>query len=163
MITVSLISLCHGVGTITDCEAATRLSLSRWRTSTRYLLGEQTGDDERARRDQVANAIVETLTPVLRRYAQPQLEDERRADLVRVCRKAEQLGLLLLAQPAEWMVDWEAETPKGTTGRDGRRKAPPTGQGMVVFPALIKVTDDAARLIQPRRVVVQQIRADSVR
>lgn len=100
---------------------------------------------------------------MVRRYAQPQHEEERRADLVRVCRKAEQLGMLLLAQPAEWMVDWEAEAPKETTGRDGRRKAPPKGQGMVVFPALVKVTDDAARIIQPRRVVIPQTRADTVR
>lgn len=100
---------------------------------------------------------------MLGRYAQPQYEDERRADLLRVCGKAEQLGLLLLAQPAEWMFDWEAGASKETSGRDGRRKAPPAGHAMVVFPALIKVTDDAARLIQPRRTVIPQVRTDTIR
>ncbi|ETN36338.1 uncharacterized protein HMPREF1541_08615 [Cyphellophora europaea CBS 101466] len=130
-----------------------RLSTSRWRTSTGYLLGDRQSPEDQAARDEAIQKIIQTLNPILQPFADPKHEDTRQADLVFICRKAEQLGMILLAQPAEWMFDWTSD-PEPVSKEPGR--CPVTSRPFVVFPALVKVTDKSARVIEPPQIVLSQ-------
>lgn len=76
--------------------------------------------------------------------------------------------MTLLAQPAEWMFDWalveaaddHAEREPRGRGRGGRG-LPNGSRAFVVFPALVKVTDKSARIIQPRQTVLRETRSQA--
>jgi hypothetical protein len=83
---------------------------------------------------------MQRLNSLLIPMAAHQYEAQRQDDLTRVCKKAAQLGRVLLSQPAEWMFDWASPADRST---------------LVIAPALVKLTDESGRLIEPARVVLQ--------
>lgn len=129
-----------------DKRVATRVALSRWRTSTSHLLrtpqDDKTKDEWRA----MAELVVQSINALVQPYANAQLDDERNQDLFRVCNKATQIGMQLFSQPAEWCFDWDLprtstdEKPRLTTDEARSRGR------LVVFPSLIKVTNNSARM-----------------
>jgi hypothetical protein len=94
----------------------------------------------------MAELVVQSINALVQPYANAQLDDERNQDLFRVCNKATQIGMQLFSQPAEWCFDWDVpskstdEKPRLTTDEARSRGR------LVVFPSLIKVTDNSARM-----------------
>ena len=130
---------------------AHQLSLSRWRTSTAYLWRKDRDQEDKARREQSVELIIRNLDEILRPFVHGEADQKRRSDLVRICERAEQLGLLLLSQPATWAFDWSAP-PKS---RSSEGKSQPRRRALVVLPALTRLTDNTARALDRPRPVVE--------
>ena len=127
--------------TRTDRVLATRLALSRWRTSTSHLISNQQSERDKAEWRVTANRVIHNLNRAIQPYADPQYDEDRNKDLSRVCNKVTQVGMQLFSQPAEWMFHWALPAPP-----NGEKSAMNNNRGLVTFPGLVKVTDDSARM-----------------
>lgn len=107
--------------------------------------------EDKARREQSVELIIRNLDEILRPFVHGEADQKRRSDLVRICERAEQLGLLLLSQPATWAFDWSA-LPKS---RSSEGKSQPRRRALVVLPALTRLTDNTARALDRPRPVVE--------
>ena len=135
-------------------SVAHQLSLSRWRTSTAYLWRKDKDPEDKARRDQSVELIIRNLDDILRPFVHAEADQKRRSDLVRICERAEQLGLLLLSQPATWAFEWSS-LPRS---QGNEAKAQPRRQSrkaLVVLPALARLTDNTARALDSPRPVLE--------
>ncbi|KIW94190.1 uncharacterized protein Z519_05506 [Cladophialophora bantiana CBS 173.52] len=141
-------------GQVTDSHRS-RLYLSRWRTGTAYLLGPEESSEHRARSQMVMDALIADLDAVVWPYTNPETDTDRRQHLVKICKRAQELGLLLLSQPAEWKFDWsnrqQAERTTSQSRRSERAKKP-----FVVQPQLLRVTDNLARKLDRPLVVIER-------
>jgi hypothetical protein len=100
--------------------------------------------------------LVQDLDVLLRPFANPSLEEGRKTHLLGVCKRAEQLGMLLLSQPAEWAFDWNYR-PKSEEAGGRRQSRKPMKQSLVVFPGLIRLTDNSAGGLPRPRVVLEPV------
>ena len=130
---------------------AHQLSLSRWRTSTAYLWRKDRDQEDKAGREQSVELIIRNLDEILRPFVHAEADQKRRSDLVRICERTEQLGLLLLSQPATWAFDWSS-LPKT---RSSEGKSQPRRRALVVLPALTRLTDNTARTLDRLRPVLE--------
>jgi len=132
-----------------------RLNLSRWRTSTAYLLGSDESHRYRAQLQPVIDALLADVDRVTGEYIGRQTDRDRRQHFSKLCKRAQDLGLLILSQPAEWRLCWKeaANAQKATTGvtRSGRASKP----FFVVQPQLQRVTDNVARRLDRPLVVLE--------
>ena len=131
-------------GTITDSFAGSRLLLSRWRTSTASLF---TPDDTSQRNFYAQKAVddlMDDIDSIVGSYIRPETDKDRRQHLAKICKRAQELGLMLLSQPAEWTFHWSdaatAQKPTYQTHRSEKSKKP----AFVVQPQLQRVTDNVA-------------------
>lgn len=138
----------------TDNPPEIRLSLSRWRVSTHLLLGNQLSDENKVRLEESASALVQKLDVVLLPFADPKTEQARKEHLLGVCRRAERVGMLLLSQPAEWSFDW-SYLPRVSGSSDGRQQGKKSIKSVVVFPGLVRLTDNSTRKLDKPRVVLE--------
>ncbi|EXJ56275.1 uncharacterized protein A1O5_12542 [Cladophialophora psammophila CBS 110553] len=139
---------------VTD-SLRSRLYLSRWRTGTAYLLGPEESSQHRARSQMVIDALIADLDAIVGPYVNPETDPDRRQHLVKICKRAQELGLLLLSQPAEWKFDWsngqQAERTTAQSRRSERPKKP-----FVVQPQLLRVTDNLARKLDRPLIVIER-------
>ena len=136
-----------------DTLAEVRLSLSRWRVSTHLLLGNRVSEENRAHLDQAISDLMQRLDVVLLPFADPKMEQARKEHLLGVLKRAERVGMLLLSQPAEWSFDW-SYLPKvsgSSEGRQGRKSI----KSVVVFPGLVRLTDNTTRKLDKPRIVLE--------
>ncbi|KAK5027869.1 hypothetical protein LTS07_006744 [Exophiala sideris] len=133
-----------------------RLYLSRWRTGTAYLLGASESAQDKEHRLKVTGAIVANLDTIIRPYCKPQLDNERRDHLLKLCKRAHDLGLLLLSQPAEWGFYWgygqKPRRPEHQSQRTERGRREP----LVVQPQVCRLTDNMARLLDRPLVTLER-------
>jgi hypothetical protein len=122
--------------------------LSRWRTSTAYLLKlPQKSSEDRAHRDRVVELLIHDLEVQLSPFVIHEKAEARRADFVSLCKRGERLGQTILSQPAVWKFQWKLEQ-KSRAG-EGGNKDRPLRAPLVVFPALQRTTDSQARKVEP--------------
>jgi hypothetical protein len=95
-----------------------------------------------------------SLDVVLKPYANAELEPQRRDHLFGLCQRAGSIGMLLLSQPAEWVFDWKYK-PKGRNRDEADQSTRSSRKPMVVFPALIRLTDNSAKQLERPKVVLE--------
>jgi hypothetical protein len=101
--------------------------LTKWRSITSHLLGRSSSTSEESIRRAVSDC-----NSIVGPYAASGTDQERLRNLVEITKRAARVAELLFSQPAFWKFDWQH-----------------SGPGLVVFPGLIKVTDESGRLLQP--------------
>lgn len=106
-------------------------------------MGSQRNREDLAHLDRVIERLIHELDDILEPLSHRETKDKRKADLIRICKRAEQLGMLLLSQPAEWMFDWTYYSTKQTE-REPRDQPRRPGRNLVVYPALFRLTNNVA-------------------
>jgi len=112
--------------------------LSKWRTMTAYLMNGKTntmgvsGSEENIRK--AVNDVDSIVGPLAASNADP---TQRLNHLEEVVRRASRVANLLFAQPSFWNFDWQHND-----------------NGIVVFPALLKLTDEHGKLL-PQPIVFE--------
>jgi hypothetical protein len=103
----------------------------------------------------VMDALVTDADSIVGTYIRPETNKERQLHLVKLYRRGQDLGLLLLSQPTEWKFHW-------TDAANDRRSATQTQRGekgkkpvFVIQPQLRRVTDNVARKLDRPLVVVE--------
>jgi hypothetical protein len=90
------------------------------------------------------------LDSILASYINPETGKDRRQHLTKICKRAQELGFLLLSQPAQWIFHWSdphKTTPQMQRSEKGKRK-------FVVQPQLQRTTDNVARKLDKPVVVL---------
>ncbi|KIW66689.1 hypothetical protein PV04_05997 [Phialophora macrospora] len=135
-------------------DQRSRLSLSRWRTSTAALLGPADSPERRAHSQMVIDGLIADADSIVGTYLRPETNNERHQHLVKLCRRGQELGLLLLSQPTEWNFHW-------TDAANARRSAFQAQRGgkgkkavFVVQPQLRRVTDNVGRKLDRPLIVL---------
>ncbi|KAI1618593.1 hypothetical protein EDD37DRAFT_273771 [Exophiala viscosa] len=144
----------HGSAARGQDNQRSRLYLSRWRTGTAYLLGASESPQDKEHRLKVTGVLVAELDAIIRPYCKPQLDNERRDHLLKLCKRAHELGLLLLSQPAEWRFYWgqKSRRPEQQSQRPERGRREP----LVVQPQVCRLTDNMARLLDRPLVILER-------
>ncbi|KIV84830.1 hypothetical protein PV11_00584 [Exophiala sideris] len=149
-------NLLNGSSARAQDNQRSRLYLSRWRTGTAYFLGATESAQDKEHRLKVTGAIVANLDTIIRPYCKPQLDNERRDHLLKLCKRAHDLGLLLLSQPAEWGFYWgygqKPRRPEHQSQRTERGRREP----LVVQPQVCRLTDNMARLLDRPLVILER-------
>lgn len=110
--------------------------MSKWRQMSAALMqsnyggGDISPDDRRQRNIQ---DLVEALDTVLAPVASKRTNGERRQNLEDLVKKGAHLAYVIFTLPTKWEFDWQHP--------EGQRKGE-----LVVFPALVQVSDDQGRL-----------------
>ena len=94
---------------------------------------------------QRGSELADAIDNVLRPFASNRYSHEERIDNLRnVIARAVRYGYILFSQPSSWDFDWNL----------GKEES---GDGMVVFPALVQISDEQGTLFaKPRRVAQRE-------
>lgn len=131
---------------------AYQISLSRWRTSTAFLLKvPDKSPEERVVRDQNIQTIYQELNAVLGPFILPEKVEEHRADLAALSKRGERIGMSILSQPAVWEFQWNIRL----NAEDGSSKPRVQRKPLVVFPALRRMTDNKGVRLDPPLVTLK--------
>lgn len=140
---------------LSNLSTGSRLYLSRWRTGTAYLLGGAESIQDKEHRLKVTRAIVADLDAIIGPYCKPQLENERRDHLLKLCKRAHELGLLLLSQPAEWAFYWGWGQKSPRSGHHSQKAERGRRDPLVVQPQVCRLTDNQARKLDRPLVIIE--------
>ncbi|KAF2672743.1 hypothetical protein BT63DRAFT_420955 [Microthyrium microscopicum] len=115
--------------------------LLKWRAMTSHLMG--LPHNEAVASEEAINGAVMDCDRVIGQYASPASDQQARLhNLEEITRRASRVAGMLFSQPAIWRFDWQN-----------------AGPGLVVFPALVKVSDEHGNGLQqphvfePKKVV----------
>jgi hypothetical protein len=112
--------------------------LSRWRHINGSLLEPTYGthfEPEDARWSTI-NRMANELDSLLRPFASPRPDSDRRQNMIEILKRGARFGYMLLTQPTDWTFDW-------TPCSDGASMA------VAVHPGLIQTVDDQGRRLIP--------------
>ncbi|EXJ58199.1 hypothetical protein A1O7_05624 [Cladophialophora yegresii CBS 114405] len=136
-------------------DQRSRLILSRWRTSTAALVGSVDSPERRAHSQTAIDALITDVDSIVGTYIRPETDKDRHQHLVKLCKRGQELGLLLLSQPTEWRFYW-------SDAANARRAASQTQRGekgrmhvFVIQPQLRRVTDHVARKLDRPLIVLE--------
>jgi hypothetical protein len=105
--------------------------LTKWRVITAHLLngqGAAAAPGTSPSLDDNVRRAVDNVDAVVGPYAAADTNAARLGNLEEITRRCARVAATLFAQPAFWKFDWTH-----------------TGDGLVVFPALLRLTDDNGR------------------
>ncbi len=138
----------------TDSLTGSRLLLSRWRTSTASLLTPDDTSLKNVHAQKAVDELMDGIDAIVGPYVRPETDKDRRQHLAKICKRAQELGLMLLSQPADWSFHWSdaANAQKHgpqTNGTENSKKPV-----FVVQPQLRRVTDNVARKLDRPLIVL---------
>ncbi|OCT51172.1 hypothetical protein CLCR_08442 [Cladophialophora carrionii] len=136
-------------------DQRSRLSLSRWRTSTAALLGSADSPEQRAHSQMVIDALITDVDSVVETYIRPETNKERHLHLVKLCKRGQELGLLLLSQPTEWRFRWSDDATARRAASQTLRGEKGKKHVFVIQPQLRRVTDHVARKLDRPLIVLE--------
>ena len=110
-------------------------------------------NENQAHLDQATSMLIQRLDVVLLPFADAHSQEARKEHLLGLCKRAERVGMLLLSQPAEWTFEWSYSP--GVSGASEGRQARKSINSVVVFPGLVRLTDNTARKLERPRVVLE--------
>ncbi|KAI9801058.1 MAG: hypothetical protein M1833_002926 [Piccolia ochrophora] len=82
---------------------------------------------------------VRTLNSILLPYAESQYERDRVQNLTEIMRRSARFGFLLFSQPTLWKLDWQRPRDAGA-------------DAVVIFPALLQLSDENGKTLKSPRV-----------
>jgi len=152
----ALFPVLQGITRPDGYDHAFELSLSRWRTSTAFLLNlrEEPKDGRRQQLQKTIHELREELEGILSPYAYSDSRENWQASLSELLKRGERLGCLIFAQPALLEFKWSLprKYASGFSEKDQKQKKP-----VVVFPAFRRKTDDKARRLESAIVVCEAV------
>jgi len=131
------------------------LTLSRWRTSTASLLGPEDSPQRRAHSQVVIDSLIADLDSVVGPYVNPETGKDRGQHLTKICKRAQELGFMLLSQPAEWTFHWSDGAKAYRTTSQTQRSEKGKKLVFVVQPQLRRTTDNVARKLDRPLIVLE--------
>ncbi|OCK79536.1 hypothetical protein K432DRAFT_354759 [Lepidopterella palustris CBS 459.81] len=145
------VAYCMQSMTALDSKPEVRTAfLSKWRTLTAELMhynrsGFAANDP---RKDNIIKAV-ELLDAILHPYADERIDNnQRRRNLEEILKRAAAFAFILFSQPSTWKFDWQGDHNVEVGS-------------LVIFPALVQLSDETGNVLQPPRafseIVVRQV------
>jgi hypothetical protein len=110
------------------------------------LRGNQPSREEQEHRHNATQTVIAELDQLLGPYIASEEAVRRVKDLEMLCDRAAKVGRVLVSQPARWEFSWSHPDRMDERGSHRSSRA-----RLVVFPSLLRLTDDVARNLKNPR------------